>query len=155
MPGWHRQRKPRGRVRDDPFVVRGRSEAEPDPVHRARLAELGQDGLRRFGQAPAGRQRSTDPEEGPGFARTLGRLLGPFCLECCQSSDHDRHGEEQQEVQPFVRVGDRKRELRPNEQEVVDNEGGDRRQDRGGRPGEQADSHHGEQVNRRRVRDRG
>ena len=57
-----------------------------------------------------GRQRPTDPEQRLRLARPPRGILGPVRLERREPADHDRHEQQEEQVEPLRRVLDGERE---------------------------------------------
>ena len=73
-------------------------------------------------------QREADPEQRKRLALAGDRRLGPVPLSTGQTADDDPDDEQEEQVEPLLRVLDRERVARLDEQEVVQEEGADRRQ---------------------------
>ncbi len=87
-------------------------------------------------------QQSADGELAGRLDRPPVRLGGTLPTECGEPADGEGDDEDQDEVEQLARVGDREREARLGEQQVVDQERRDGRDDRGHGPAERPDDDH-------------
>ncbi len=141
----------RSRIGDD-HLAAGDLAAEPDPAQPRLPGQPLQDRGQRVGDVRGCRQCPADPEQRLRLARPAGGVLGPVRLERSQPADHDRHEQQQEEVEPFLGILDGEREARLDEQRVVEKERDERRQHRRPRAEQHGDADDGDEVDGRRVR---
>ena len=101
------------------------------------------------------RQQSADGELAGRLDRPPVRLGRALPTECRESADGEGDDQDQDEVEQLARVGDREREARLGEQQVIDQERRDGRDDRGHGPAEGADNDHPDEVDGRGIGDLG
>ena len=126
---------------------------EPDAFHPCLGQKVVDDDRQRVGHARRGGQGAADAEERAGFGRAPGRVVRAFGLEGRQATDDDPDEQQQEQVQPFLRIVHGQREPRFDEEGVVQQERGERGHDRRARPEDDRDPDHGDEVERRRVCD--
>ena len=148
-----RQRSVAG-VGQDPLPAAA-LEHDPDPLETGFAGEPFDDRAGDRLGAVGGRQQSADREQAGRLDRPPVRLGGTLPTECREAADGERDDEDQDEVEQLARVGDREREARLGEQQVVDEERGDGRDDRRHGPAERPDDDHRHEVDRRGVGDLG
>ena len=105
--------------------------------------------------AVGGGQQATDREQAGRLDRAPVRLGGTLATECREAPDSQRDDENEHEVEQLAGVGDREREAWLGEEQVVDEERGDRRDDSRDRAPDRADDDHRHEVDRRGVGDLG
>ena len=122
-------------------------------VHPRLGQEVVDDDRQRLGHARRRGQGAADAEKRAGFGCASGRVVRSFGLEGRQPADDDADEQQQEQVQPLLRIVHGQREPRFDEEGVVQQERGERGHDGGARPEDDRDPDHGDEVQRRGVRD--
>ncbi len=137
----------------DALVRVVRSQRDPHPLH-------GRGGTQRSGDCREDlvggvprRELAAHPEQVPRLPLPRDRDPGPRPLQCGQVAHHDRHEHEQDEAEPLARVADGERVIGLGEEEVVDEEGPDRRDEGARRSRHDRRDDDRRHVDHRRVRD--
>ena len=146
---WRGRQGTRRAVGEDP-VTPGIVQRDPGTRHGGIPHEL-PDRLAQGHVRCLSRERACDPVQRRRLPCTGLRLVGALGAHARQPADDDGDEQEQHEVEPLPRVRDREREPRLREQQVVDEEGPDRRRDAGRRAVAGRDDDHGDEVQRRPV----
>ena len=127
------------------------TERDADARHRRLVAQDAHDHGQDRRRGLAGGERATHLEQRPRFALAGLRDLRARPLDGDELADDDPDEQQDDEVQPLVRVVDRERVQRQDEQEVVQHERRDGRDDRAPRPGDERRRDDGGEVDRRGV----
>ena len=151
--GADRQRPVAG-VGQDPFP-RSALELDPDTGETGFAGEPVDDRTGDLLGAVGGGQQPADREQPGRLDGAPVRLGGTLTTECGEAPDGQRDDEDEHEVEQFARVGDREREARLGEEQVVDEERGDGRDDRRDRAADRPDDDHRHEVDRRGIGDLG
>ncbi len=149
--GWQR---PVARVGQDPFASRA-LELDPDTGESGFAGEPVNDRTGDFLGAVGGGQQPANREQAGRLDGASVRLGGTLTTERGEAPDRQRDDEDEHEVEQFARVGDRERETRLREEQVVDEERGDGRDDRRDRTPDRPDDDHRHEVDRRGIGDLG
>ena len=126
---------------------------EPDAFHARLGQKVFDDDRQCVGHARRRGQGAADAEECAGFGSAPGRVVRAFGLEGRQAADDDADEQQQEQIQPLLRIVHGQREPRFDEEGVVQQERGERGHDRCARPEDDGDADDGDEVERRRVRD--
>ncbi len=105
-----------------------RTKADPDSIHLGLFLEDPDDRRQDRGRGGPRRESATDLKQGACLTLSYLGDLGAVALECGESADDDPDEEQQEEVDEFPWVIDNERVARVDEEEVVEDEGGDGRQ---------------------------
>ncbi len=141
--------RPLARVGDRPLRATLVEDA-PDAIHAGAADEAPGD-RRERGIRVVRREGAGDRVQGGRLLRTRLRLGRPVRADPREPPDHERDEQEQDEVQPLGRVGDDEREPGLGEQQVVDDEGGDRGDDAGRGAQAGGDDDDRDEIDRRSV----